>query len=179
LSVDKYSGIIESILFYENDIVKVDKLIKVTGLPKRKVIEIINKLIEEYDKEIHGLKIIELADGYTFQTKKEIFPFIREFYNLKLQNKLTKTLLTVLSIIAYKQPITKGEIESIRGVNSDNPVKRLIELDYIQILGRKEVLGKPLIYGTTATFLKDFNLKSIKDLPKVGEIKGEEFSLEE
>ena len=179
MSVDKYSGIIEAILFYEGDIVKVDKLSKITGLSKAKVIEIIKNLIEEYNKDMHGLKIIELAEGYTFQTKKEIFPFIREFYNLKEQNKLSKTLLTVLSIVAYKQPITKGEIESIRGVNSDNPIKRLLELDYIQILGRKESLGKPLLYGTTASFLKDFNLKSIKDLPKIGEIKGEEFSLEE
>lgn len=178
MSVDKYSGIIESILFYENDIVKIDRLAKITGLSKGKITEIIKRLIEEYDKDIHGLKIIELADGYTFQTKKEIFPFLKEYYNLKPQNKLSKILLTVLSIIAYKQPVTKGEIEAIRGVNSDNQVKRLLELDYIQILGRKEGLGKPLLYGTTNNFLKDFNLKSIKDLPKIDEIKGEEFSLE-
>jgi segregation and condensation protein B len=179
LSTDKYSGIIESILFYENDVVKTDKLSKLTGLSKSKVIEILNKLSEEYQKDIHGMRIVELADGYTFQTKKEIFPFIKEFYTLKSQTKLSKSIMTVLSIIAYKQPITKSEIETIRGVNSDNPIKRLLELNYIQITGRKEVLGRPLLYGTTSVFLKDFNLKSIKDLPKVGEIKSDEFSLEE
>ena len=92
MSTDKYSGIIESILFYESDIVKIDKLTKITGLSKGKVKEIIHKLMEEYNKDIHGIKIIELADGYTFQTKKEIFPFIKEFYNLKAQNKLSKSL---------------------------------------------------------------------------------------
>lgn len=178
MNTDKFFGLIESILFYENDVVKPEKLMKITGLSKAKVIEIINNLTEEFNKDIHGLRIVELADGYTFLTKKDIYPFIKEYYNLKAQTKLSKSYLTVLAVIAYKQPITKNEIETIRGVNSDNAIKRLIELNYIEIAGRKEGLGKPLLYATTTQFLKDFNLKSISDLPKIGEIKADEFSLE-
>lgn len=179
LGIDKYKALIESILFCENDVVTVERIAKITDLTKEKVKEIINELMEEYNRDIHGILIVEVANGYTFQIKKEIFPYVKEFYKVKPQNKLSKSFLTVLSVIAYKQPITKGEIDAIRGVGSDNAIKRLLELNYIHIVGRKDVIGKPLMYGTTTEFLKQFNLKNIKDLPKVGELKSEEFSLEE
>ena len=178
MNIDKYSAIIEAILFCENDVVKPEKISKITGLSKGKVKEIIDKLIDEYNKGIHGLIINELADGYSLQMKKEVYPYIKEFYNIKQKNKLSKSVLTVLSIVAYKQPITKNEIEAIRGVSSDNPLKKLLEMNYIQITGRKEVLGRPLLYATTQDFLKHFNLKNIKDLPKIGELKSEEFSVD-
>jgi segregation and condensation protein B len=179
LGIDKYSALIETILFCENDVVMLNRIAKITGLTKEKIKEIVNQLNEEYQKDQHGLEIVELADGYSFQIKKEIYPFIKEYYNIKPQNKLSKSILTTLSIIAYKQPITKNEIEDIRGVSSDNAVKRLLELNYIEITGRKDVLGKPLLYGTTKEFLKHFNLKSITDLPKIDELKTDEFSLED
>lgn len=175
--VDKYSALIEAILFCENDVVKIEKLKKLTGLTEVKLKEIFAQLMSEYEKDVHGLRIVEVADGYTFQIKKEVFPFIKDFYKVKPQNKLSKSVLTVLSIIAYKQPITRHEIEEIRGVASDNAVRKLLELNYIEIAGRKDVLGKPLMYCTTSLFLKHFNLKNIKDLPEVGELKSEEFSL--
>ncbi|MBN2546758.1 MAG: SMC-Scp complex subunit ScpB [Spirochaetes bacterium] len=177
MSINKYSAIIESLLYYENDVVSINKIAQVTGLTEEKIKETINQLMLEYQNNIHGLMITEIAGGYSFQIKKEIFPYIKEYYNLKSQNKLSKSVLTVLSIIAYKQPITKNEIEDIRGVNSDNSIKRLLELNLIKITGRKDVVGKPLLYGTTTEFLKFFNLNNIKDLPKIDELKSEEFSL--
>ena len=179
MAIDKYSAIIEAILFYEGDVIKPEYIMKTTGLTKEKITEIMTNLKNEYENNIHGLQIVELADGYSFQIKKEIYPEIKELYKLKPQNKLSKMNLTVLSIIAYKQPITKQEIEEIRGVSCDSSIKRLLEFNYIQIIGRKDVVGKPLLYGTTDEFLKHFNLKSIKDLPQINELKSDEFSLED
>jgi segregation and condensation protein B len=179
LGVDKYSALIEAILFYENDIVKVSKISRITGLTESKVVEILRELMEVYQDKIHGVRIIEIADGFSFQIKKEILPFIKDYYKVKSQQKLSKPTLTVLSIIAYKQPITRSEIEDIRGVSCDNAVRKLLEMNLIKITGRKEALGRPLLFGTTVEFLKHFNLKSIKDLPTINELKTEEFSLEE
>jgi segregation and condensation protein B len=179
LSVDKYSALIEAILFYENDIVKINKIAKITGLEESKVVEIMNSLMEVFQDKIHGIRIVEIADGYSFQVKKEILPYIKDYYKVKPQQKFSKSTLTVLSIIAYKQPITKNEIEDIRGVSCDNAVKKLMEANFIEIVGRKEALGKPLMFGTTVEFLKHFNLKNIKDLPTINELKSEEFNPEE
>lgn len=177
--MDKYSGLIEAILFYEAEVVQINKLNRLTGLQEEVIREMIDELNEEYDKGCHGIHIVEIAEGFTFQVKKEILNDIKEIYNLKDKSKLSKSALTVLSIIAYKQPITKNEIEDIRGVNSDNPVRVLMEKNLIEIVGRKEVLGKPLMYGTSKEFLKHFNLKSIEDLPKIEELKTTEFDTEE
>lgn len=175
--MNKYSAIIEALLFFEGDVLPFKKISNITGLDEENIKNILAELKKEYDKETHGITIVELAGGYTFQIKKEIFPFLKEYYNLQSKNKLSKSLLTVLSIIAYKQPITKNEIEDIRGVNSDAAIKKLLELNLIKIVGRKDVIGKPLMYGTTEEFLKYFNLKDIKDLPKIDELKNDEFSL--
>ena len=179
MSTDKYSAMIEAILFYEGDVVKPEKISKITGLSKVKVKEIINKLIIEFQKDIHGIMIVEVADGYSIQLKREVYPDIKEFYNIRPKNRLSKSVITILSIIAYKHPITKSEIEKIRGVSSDNGIRKLLEMNYIEIVGRKDVLGKPLLYGTTKDFLKHFNLKNINDLPKIDELKSDEFNIEE
>jgi segregation and condensation protein B len=179
LSIDKYSALIEAILFCENDVVRFEKIIKITGLEREKITEIVAELMIEYNKENHGIMISEVADGYTFQLKREIIPDIKEFYQIKNENKLSKSILTVLSIIAYKQPVTKAEVEQFKGSAADTAIKRLLELNLIKITGRKEAFGKPLLYGTTDDFLKYFNLKSIEDLPKIGELKSDEFTNDE
>lgn len=179
MAEDKYSGLIEAILFYENELVSIEKIIKYTGLNKENIVKVLGQLMEKYNNSNHGIHIVEIAEGYCFQIKKEIFNDVKEIYNIKEKSRLTKTAMTVLSIIAYKQPITKNEIEDIRGVASDNAVRLLLEKNLIQITGRKDVLGKPLLYGTTKEFLKYFNLKSIKDLPQLNELKSEEFSLDD
>ena len=178
MSADKYSGIIEAILFYEGEVVPTDRLMKVTGLSEENIRDIIDELNESYKQDHHGIIIEEIAEGFTFKIKKDIYADIKEYYNIRGQSKLSQSLLTVLSIIAYKQPITKAEVEEIRGVSADNHIRTLIEKNFIEIKGRKEALGRPLLYGTTTEFLKHFNLKSIKDLPQIDELKEAEFSEE-
>ena len=178
MASDKYSGIIEAILFYEGEVVPADRLMKITGLSEENIRDIIDELNDSYKADHHGIMIEEVAEGFTFKIKKDIFPEIKEYYNIKGQSKLSQSLLTVLSIIAYKQPITKAEIEEIRGVSADNHIRTLMEKNFIEIKGRKEALGRPLLYGTTNDFLKHFNLKSIKDLPQINELKESEFETE-
>ena len=179
MAVNKYSGLIEAALFFENEVISKEKLMKITGLSEESLREIMTSLIDEYEKPMHGIHIIEVAEGYLFQIKKDAFFDLKQIYNIKEKSKLTRTVMTVLSIIAYKQPITKAEIEKIRGVASDNAVRILLEKNLIEIAGRKDVLGKPLMYGTTKEFLRHFNLKSINDLPQLNELKSEEFVLDE
>ncbi len=168
--------LIESILFYEKESITANGLSKITGLEVADIHEIIDSLKSHY-REHHGFDIVETADGYSIQLKKETYKIIKDIYDIKPKNGLSKSLMTVLSIIAYKQPITKGEIEEIRGVSSDNAVKVLLEKGIIEITGRKEAVGKPILYGTSQLFLKLFNLRSINDLPKINELKSEEFGL--
>ncbi len=177
--MDSNEPIIEAILFYETDGITIDKISKFTGLPKENVSEVINSLIDKYKPDNWGIEIVEDEGEYSFQIKKSINLQLKKMFNMKDKGKLSNSLLTVLSIIAYKQPITKLEIENIRGVASDNAVKTLIEKNLIKIIGRKEVLGRPLLYGTTDEFLSRFNLTDIKDLPQLNELKSEEFELDE
>jgi segregation and condensation protein B len=176
---DKFTSLIEAILFYETEVVSYEKLMRITNLDKDKILDIVNELNLDYQKALHGITIAEVAGGFAFQIKKDIFPEIRDIYNIRGKSRLSQSALTVLSIIAYKQPVTKGEIEAIRGVSADNQVRNLIEKGLIEIVGRKETFGKPLLYGTTKEFLKYFNLKSIKDLPEINELKSDEYSDDE
>lgn len=179
MGIDKYSAIIEAVLFYESEIVTVEKLIGITGLEKGKIDDIINGLKTRYEDDSHGITVVEIAGGYSLQIKKEILQDFKQIYTIKEKGRFSRSAMTVLSIIAYKQPITKHEIEEIRGVSADNQIRTLLEKNLIEITGRKEVLGKPILYGTTQDFLKYFNLKSIKDLPTINELKSEEFQPDE
>ena len=175
--VDKYYGLIEAVLFYENEVVSVDKLTKLTGLDSDKVEEILMAIKNSYDENnVHGITLAEIAGGYVFQIKKDISLDFKQIYNVRERGKLSRSAMTVLSIIAYKQPITKSEVEDIRGVACDNSIRILLEKNLISICGRKDALGRPLLYGTTDDFLKSFNLKSLADLPTINELKSDEFN---
>lgn len=177
--MDPFEPIIEAILFYETDGISVDKILKFTGFTREKILEVLGFLVDKYKSEKFGIEIIEDEGEYSFQIKKDINVKLKQMFNMKDKNKLSNSLLTVLSIIAYKQPITKLEIENIRGVASDTGIKLLLERNLIKIMGRKEVLGRPLLYGTTDEFLKQFKLTDIKDLPQLNELKSEEFDPDE
>jgi segregation and condensation protein B len=178
LKSEQSTGFIEAMLYHEPDVLKIEKIARVTGLPKDKIREYMKSLMEEYARDFHGMEIVEVAGGYIYRVKKDIYPEIKELYKFKTSEKISKSTLTVLSIIAYKQPVTRAEIEEVRGVGCDNQVRQLLERGLIQVTGRKDVLGKPLQYGTTQEFLKLFHLVSIKDLPRIEELKSDEFSLE-
>ena len=174
MEVDKYSAIIEAVLLHENEVVPMERLVKYTGLEEQKIRDIINELSITYEQNSqHGITV------YALQVKKNILPEFKEIYSIKEKSRLSKSAMMVLTIIAYKQPITKNEIEMTYGVAPDYAVKSILEKNLIQIVGRKEVIGKPLMFGTTQDFLKHFNLKSINDLPTINELKSDEFVIEE
>jgi len=177
--LEQEEAVIEALLFYETDGITADKISKFTGFSKERVSELLDTLLGKYSLPNYGIEIIEDEGSYLFQIKKNINTKLKEMINLKDKGRLSNSVLTVLSIIAYKQPITKFEIEDIRGVSSDNAIKTLLEKNLIKIVGRKEALGRPLLYGTTDEFLRHFNLSDIKDLPQIDELKSEEFELDE
>ena len=116
---------------------------------------------------LHGVRLIEIAGGYHFVPKDELWDDLKQHYGRKIDRRLSKAALETLSIIAYSQPITRKEIDNIRGVSSDNSLRLLIEREYVRAVGKKEVIGHPYLYGTTKKFLQEFNLNSISSLPKL------------
>ena len=132
--------------------------------------EAVNVLNEEYKSSNKSFEILKIAGGFSFATKKEYGRFIGKLIEDKQRKKLSPSALETLAIIAYKQPITRSEMEFIRGVNVDYIVNSLLEKDMITIMGRAETPGRPILYGTTKTFLKVLGLNSLEDLPKLKEI---------
>jgi len=137
---------------------------------EEKIKSIIDELNQEYEERGSAFRIIEIAEGYQFATLPEFAKWVGKLFKERSKKKLSQPALETLAIIAYKQPISKSEIEAIRGVNVDYIVKTLLEKKLITIVGRAETIGRPLLYGTTKEFLKYFGLKSLSDLPKPSEI---------
>ena len=130
----------------------------------------INALNYRYDHDGSGFCIVEVANGFQFATRKELAQWVSYLFKEKAKRKLSNSALETLAIIAYKQPVTKPEIESIRGVNIDYILHNLLEKEIVTVVGRAETVGRPLLYGTTQRFLKLFALRNLEDLPKLREI---------
>jgi segregation and condensation protein B len=137
-----------------------------TTFSDTEISEQIDLLVERYQKEDFSIEIVEISGGFRFMTKGAYHNTIGTYLKQNTNKKLSKSALESLAIIAYKQPVTKTEIESIRGVNSDYTIQKLLEKDLIEISGRSDGPGKPLLYSTTAKFMDYFGLKSIEDMPK-------------
>jgi len=165
-----YKPVIEAILFVSGTAVKYEKLKKIVKLDIREIRDIITELNVAYKKNGHSLKIIEVANGFQLVTRNEFSEWIKQLLDKKTLARITPAGLEVLAIIAYKQPVTKAQVEFVRGVNSDSLVQTLLESSMIQIVGRSEELGRPFLYGTTDKFLEYFALKSLKDLPDIKEL---------
>ncbi len=148
---------------------KIREIIPEVGT-ETKIKKLINEIDEKYDSQKSPYKIIELAGGFQIVTREEFAPWIAQLYKSRAQQKLTRKGLETLAIIAYKQPITKVEVEKIRGVNSDGVVRTLVERNLITVTGREKAPGSPLLYGTTSSFLEYFGLNDISHLPKLKEI---------
>lgn len=169
--IDKIQ-IIEALLFASDSPVPGKKLREIVPEigNEKKIKKIISEIDEKYQKQNSPLKVIELAGGYQIVTREEFATWISKLFRARAKAKLTRKGLETLSIIAYKQPITKVEVEKIRGVNSDGVVRTLIERNLITIRGREKAPGNPLLYGTTNKFLEYFGLNSIVDMPKLKEV---------
>ena len=139
--------------------------------------EALNKLIQKYSKEDYAIEIVEISEGFTFMSKPAFHPAVSVMLKQTERKKLSKAAMETLSIIAYKQPVTKSEIEAIRGVNCDYAIQKLLERDLIDITGRSDGPGRPLIFKTSRFFMDYFGLKSPKDLPQIKEVTEPENSI--
>lgn len=178
MEIKKYEAIIEALLFTMGDSVEIGRLAATIGHDEETTRRIIHNLMDKYAEEDRGVQIIELEDSYQMCTKKEMYEYLILLAAQPKKQVLTDVLLETLSIIAYKQPITKIEIEKIRGVKSDHAVNKLVEYNLVCELGRKDAPGRPLLFGTTEEFLRCFGVQSIDDLPTLSQDKMEEFKTE-
>ena len=137
----------------------------------------LEKLKEKYSAEDSGIELAMITGGWCLAPKKEYWDVLKEFYGSKREGRLSKSAMETLAIIAYSQPITRAEIEQIRGVGVDNMIRLLIERNLIKEVGKKEAPGRPTLFGTTKEFLKLFRLNSIAELPKLDEDEQERFEL--
>lgn len=173
-----YNSIIEALIFSsdepisENEIIRAIKGIdgEETEINIDDISEAIESLNKSYDENARAFKIKKIANGFVFATTEIFAKYIGYLSSEKSKRRLSQAALETLAIIAYKQPITKPELEQIRGVNSDYILTTLLEKNLITITGRAETIGRPLLYGTTTEFLKYFGLYNLSDLPKPREI---------
>ena len=161
-------GIIEALLFTSDKPVMLEQIKDVIeATDAAQIRETVSALQNEYTEKKSGMVIVEIAGGYQMLSNSEYALYIKKFYHTKHKEKLSKPALETLAIIAYKQPVSRLDIELIRGVNCDGVMFHLLEKELIKIVGRKDVPGRPYIYGTTKQFLEYFGLKSLDDLPKL------------
>lgn len=178
MNINEGAAAIEAILFTMGESVEIAKLAKVLEETPGEVKKQIEALKDKYLSENSGISLLELENSVQLCTKKEMYEYISRIALAPKKYVLTDTLLETLSIIAYKQPVTKAEIERVRSVNSDHAVNRLLEFGLITELGRLDAPGRPLLFGTTEEFLRSFGVKSIDELPSLNEVQISEFKKE-
>lgn len=178
MEIKKYEGAIEAILFAYGDAVEASKLAKAIGQDTETTKKIIRNMMIRYEEEDRGIRIIELEGSFQMCTKQECYEYL---INMALQPHkahLTDVMLETLSIVAYKQPVTKMEVEKIRGVKCDHAMNKLIEYNLIKELGRLDTPGRPILFGTTEEFLRNFGVQSTEELPEINPVKLEDFKAE-
>ncbi len=177
LNLDSETALLETVLFLESEPQSVEVLSKITQLSEDVVNECIERLKEKYTSPDSGIEVSLILGGWILTPKKESFDLVKERYGKKNEGRLSKAAIETLSIIAYSQPITRAEIESIRHVNVDNMMRILLDRKFIKEIKKKDIPGKPTLYGTTDDFLEFFHLQSIADLPQLDEAENERFVL--
>ena len=160
----KFKAHIEALLFASGNPIDAIKIAQIIEISSDNVESIIDQLIIDMADEIRGLTIVKVAAGYQLCTKPELSTIVKKLAQVQ-DTKLSLAAMETLSIVAFKQPITKLEIENIRGVKVDRVLSKLLDRQMIKELGRKEAIGRPILYGTTEEFLKSFGLNSLQDLP--------------
>ena len=157
---------IEALLFVAPGLTSLDQLMQVTGLKKKEVEQVLQELKTHYS-EMHGIRLQEVKGQFQLMTAPEFAVDIETFLGLEVTSRLTQAALEALAIVAYKQPVTRPEIDSIRGVNSDGVLKSLLSKGLIEELGRSDAPGRPILYGTTPDFMQHFGLESMDQLPEI------------
>ena len=165
MEIEKLQSAVEAILFTMGDSVGLDKLADAIGHDEETTKKLIHSMMDRYEEEDRGIKIIELDNAYQLCTKKEMYEYLIRVAKQPKRYVLTDVLLETLSIIAYKQPVTKLEIEKIRGLKTDHAVNKLVEYGLVEETGRLDAPGRPLLFGTTEEFLRRFSIHSLDELP--------------
>ena len=165
VEINRLEGIIEAILFTMGDSVELGKIAAAIEHDENTTRKILHRMMDKYDAEDRGLRIIELENAFQMCTKKEMYEYLIRVAKQPKRYALTDVQLETLSIIAYKQPVTKLEIEKIRGVKSDHAVNKLVEYNLVCERGRLDAPGKPILFGTTEEFLRRFSIQSVEELP--------------
>lgn len=165
-----YKSIIESILYIWGEPISYKEIAKIIELSPSETKKVISNMILDYKNVDRGIEIKQYGSNYQFVTKETNHKYIKKLVNKNGKKRITNSSMEVLSIIAYKQPVTRIEIEEIRGVKSQGPIDTLLNRELIKEVGRLEQIGKPILYGTTDEFLRVFDLKDLSHLPKKEEI---------
>ncbi|MGL4388893.1 MAG: SMC-Scp complex subunit ScpB [Brevinema sp.] len=163
-SQEQLQGLLESVLFISGKPIDTEKLCSWFDMSRDQIEDLVTILNKRYEENFNGFTILAIANGYQLMTNSLFKEELREIFGAKEENKLSQTSMEILAIIAYKQPISKEEIDKIRGVNSSRSLNTLLGLKLIDIIGSDEILGD-ILYGTTKRFLEIFRLKSLNDLP--------------
>ena len=178
MSIEKTEAAIEAILFTMGESVEAEKIAVAIEHDVDTTVKIIHNMMDKYENEDRGIKIIELEGSFQLCTKEEYYDNLIRVCSQPRRYTLTDAALETLSIIAYKQPVTKIEIEKIRGVNSDRAVSKLVELELVKEVGRLDAPGRPMLFGTTEEFLRTFGVGSIDELPVISEDMVEQYKEE-
>ena len=175
MELQKIEAAVEAILFPMGEAVEVEKIAVAIEHDKETTRKLIRNMMDKYNAEDRGIRIIELEDSFQLCSKTEYYDVLIKVAKQPKKYALTDVQLEVLSIAAYKQPITRAEIEKIRGVNSDHAINKLVEYKLIAEVGRMDAPGRPILFGTTEEFLRRFGLNSLEALPEMNPMQVEEF----
>lgn len=178
MEIQKIEAAIEAILFTMGESVEAEKIAQAIGHDVATTKKIIHNMMDKFNDENRGIKICELENSYQMCTKQDMYEYLIRVASQPKKHILTDVLLETLSIVAYKQPITRSEIEKIRGVKCDHAVNKLMEYNLISDIGRLDAPGRPLLFGTTEEFLRQFGVASLEELPVINTDKQEEFKVE-
>jgi segregation and condensation protein B len=178
-SLDQDAALVGAILFLESEPVDEKRIAHISGLETEKVFTALSRLTAEYENSVHGFRPVRAAGGWTFSPKLELWERLKDLYGKKNESRLSKAAMETLAIVAYSQPVTRAEVEAIRGVSADGMIRYLLARDLVKEVGKKDSPGKPMQYGTTQEFLKYFKISTIAELPKLDEIETNRFLVQE
>ena len=178
MEIDKIKSIIEAILFSAGRIVETKELMAILELSNEDIDSIMQNMKSEFEEQNRGIEIIKVENGYQMCSKKEYYDSLIRIAAQPKKPTLTEVMLETLSIIAYKQPVTKAEIEKIRGVKCDHAINKLMDYDLVRELGRLDAPGRPILLGTTEEFLRCFGVQGLDELPEMDPVQLEDFKAE-
>ena len=178
MNIKKLEAVVEAILFSMGEAVEIERLAAAVDHDEDTVRKIIRSMMTRYDEEDRGIHLIELDGSVQLCTKPEMYEYLIKVAHIPKKHVLTDVLLETLSIVAYKQPITRLEIEKIRGVSCSHAVNKLVEYGLIAEAGRLDAPGRPILFGTTEEFLRTFGVQGLEELPSVDPVKMADFKAE-